>query len=706
MTAGFTHTQNRELSWLKFNERVLEEACADEVPLYERLKFIAIFTSNLDEFFMVRVGSLYDMSLEGDVPIDNKTGLSPSEQLERIYHAVEPLYRKRDRFFGEVTNALRAYGVCDLNLDELKGDDATFVYEYWRSCVLPVLSPQIVDEHHPFPFVGSKAPYVAVELQKKKRNILGLIPMPAALPPVLFLPGDSIRYIHLEQIVYRYAEEAFTAYPMLSRNIFCVTRNADISPEDEDFSPDADFREKMKKLVKQRSRLAPVRMECAYPMEGFLFDTLSEKLGLSRPQIYVSSAPFSMGYVYGLCQKFDEGAQRRLCYRPFSPQLVRNSLFDFPRGQDVLLFYPYESMQPFLRLIRRAANDPYVTSIQITIYRLAKDAKLIDLLCDAAENGKEVLVLIELRARFDEQNNIDWSERLERAGCRVIYGFEGFKVHSKVCLITRLEHGNPRYITQIATGNYNEKTAELYTDLSLITADQNIGRDAAEFFRNMFIGNLEVDYKHLMVAPHCMKTRILELIDEEIKKGKGGQITLKVNSVTDIDVINKLAEASCAGVRIMMLVRGICCLLPGVPGYTENIRVFSIVGRFLEHSRIYSFGVGASQKLYISSADMMTRNMQRRVEVAVPIYSPRVRERINHIIDVYFRDTAKARELKSDGNYERDPQWRNGLSAQEQFMAEALENKERERPRGESALHRFVRKRVTRWYRSLTSELD
>ena len=449
-----------------------------------------------------------------------------------------------------------------------------------------------------------------------------------------------------------------------------------------------------------------MRLECAHPLKGFLFDTLSEKLGLSRPQIYVSHAPFLMNYVYGLSQKLDEDAQRTLCYRPFQPQLVRNSLFDFPRGQDVLLSYPYESMQPFLRLIRRAANDPSVTSIQITIYRLAKDAKLIDLLCTAAENGKEVLALIELRARFDEQNNIDWSERLESAGCRVIYGFEGFKVHSKVCLITRLEHGNPRYVTQIATGNYNEKTAAQYTDLSLITADQNIGRDAAEFFRNMSIGNLEETYKHLMVAPKCMKSRIMELIDEEIQKGKDGQIILKINSVTDLDVINKLAEASCAGVRILMLVRGICCLLPGVPGHTENIRVFSIVGRFLEHSRIYSFGAGSEQKLYISSADMMTRNMQRRVEVAVPIYAAHVRERINHILDVYFRDTAKARELKSDGNYERSPDYFGGLSAQEQFMAEALENADREKPRGEGKLHRLVRERVTRWYRSLTSDLD
>ena len=704
--AGFSYTQNRELSWLKFNERVLEEAYAEEVPLYERLKFIAIFTSNLDEFFMVRVGSLYDMSLDGDDQIDNKTGLSPSQQLERIYHAVEPLYKKRDRYFREVENALRAYGIADLSIDELKGDDAVFVYDYWRSCVLPVLSPQIVDDHHPFPFVANKVPHVAVELQKKKRTIMGLIPMPAALPALLFLPGKGIRYVHLEDVICRYAEEAFPAYPVLSRNIFCVTRNADISPEDEEFAPAGDFREKMKKLVKQRSRLAPVRLECAQLLNDFFFGILSEKLGLTRAQIYATEAPFTMSYVYGLSQKFDEDMEKRLCYRPFTPQLVRGSLFEFPRGRDVLLSYPYESMQPFLRLVRRAANDPGVTSIQITIYRLAKEAKLIDSLCLAAENGKEVLVLIELRARFDEQNNIDWSERLETAGCRVIYGFEGFKVHSKVCLITRLEHGNPRYVTQIATGNYNEKTAAQYTDLSLITADQNIGHDAAEFFRNMAIGNLEEEYKTLMVAPRCMKSRIMELIDEEIKKGKDGQIIFKVNSVTDLEVINKLSEASCAGVRIMMLVRGICCLLPGVPGYTENIRVFSIVGRYLEHSRIYSFGAGSEQKLYISSADLMTRNMQRRVEVAVPIYAPHIRERVNHILDIYFRDTAKARELKSDGNYERFPDYRTGLSAQEQFMAEALENADTEKPRGEGWLHRKVREKVTRWYRSLTSDLD
>ena len=704
--AGFSYTQNRELSWLKFNERVLEEAYAGEVPLYERLKFIAIFTSNLDEFFMVRVGSLYDMSLDGDEQIDNKTGLSPSQQLERIYHAVEPLYKKRDRYFREVENALRGYGIKDMRIDELKGDDAVFVYDYWRSCILPVLSPQIVDEHHPFPFVANKALHVAVELQKKKRTIMGLIPMPAALPALLFLPGDGIRYVHLEDIVCRYAEEVFPAYPVLSRNIFCVTRNADISPEDEEFAPAGDFREKMKKLVKQRSRLAPVRLECAQLLNDFFFGILSEKLGLTRAQIYATEAPFTMSYVYGLSQKFDEEMQKKLCYRPFTPQMVRGSLFEFPRGRDVLLSYPYESMQPFLRLVRRAANDPSVTSIQITIYRLAKEAKLIDSLCLAAENGKEVLVLIELRARFDEQNNIDWSERLETAGCRVIYGFEGFKVHSKVCLITRLEHGNPRYITQIATGNYNEKTAAQYTDLSLITADQNIGRDAAEFFRNMAIGNLEEDYKTLMVAPKCMKSRIMELIDEEIKKGRDGQIIFKVNSVTDLEVINKLSEASCAGVRIMLLVRGICCLLPGVPEYTENIRVFSIVGRYLEHSRIYSFGAGSEQKLYISSADLMTRNMQRRVEVAVPIYAPHIRERINHILDVYFRDTAKARELKSDGNYERFPEYKTGLSAQEQFMAEALENADTEKPHTEGWLHRKVREKVTRWYRSLTSDLD
>ena len=458
----------------------------------------------------------------------------------------------------------------------------------------------------------------------------------------------------------------------------------------------------MKKLVKKRNRLAAVRLECRYKLDGLLFETLTTKLGLERAQVFRTSTPFLMNYVYALGQKLPPEAQKSLCYRPFEPQIVRGTAFDFPRGQDVILSYPYESMQPFLRLIRRAAHDPDVTSIQITIYRLAQDAKLIDILCDAAENGKEVLVLIELRARFDEQNNIDWSERLERAGCRVIYGFESYKVHSKVCLITRLEHGSPRYVTQIGTGNYNEKTAQLYTDLSLITADQNIGRDAAEFFRNMFIGNLEAQYRHLLVAPDCMKSRLIELIDEEIAKGSAGRITLKLNSVTDLDMIEKLCEASRAGVQVNMLVRGICCLLPGVPGESENIRVLSIVGRYLEHSRIYSFGEGDAQKLYISSADMMTRNMQRRVEVACPIYAPAIRARINHILEVYFSDTAKARELKSDGNYERLAHEDGAVNAQEQFMLEALENHVREKPAGESRWHRFWRLRVTRWYRRLT----
>ena len=670
--AGFSYTQNRELSWLKFNERVLEEAYAEEVPLYERLKFIAIFTSNLDEFFMVRVGSLYDMSLDGDDQIDNKTGLSPSQQLERIYHAVEPLYKKRDRYFREVENALRGYGIKDMRIDELKGDDAVFVYDYWRSCILPVLSPQIVDEHHPFPFVANKALHVAVELQKKKRTIMGLIPMPAALPALLFLPGDGIRYVHLEDIVCRYAEEVFPAYPVLSRNIFCVTRNADISPEDEEFAPAGDFREKMKKLVKQRSRLAPVRLECAQLLNDFFFGILSEKLGLSRAQIYATEAPFTMSYVYGLSQKFDEEMQKKLCYRPFTPQMVRGSLFEFPRGRDVLLSYPYESMQPFLRLVRRAANDPGVTSIQITIYRLAKEAKLIDSLCLAAENGKEVLVLIELRARFDEQNNIDWSERMEEAGCKIIYGFEDYKVHSKICLITRQERGTVRHITQVGTGNYNEKTARQYTDVSLITSDETIGADAGAFFNNMALGNLEGKYDRLFVAPTSLKNNILALMDEQIAKGSEGYILLKFNSLTDIDIIEKLRDASCAGVRIEMIVRGICCLLPGVKGHTENITVTSIVGRFLEHSRIYVFGRGAEEKMYISSADMMTRNTERRVEIACPVDSSEVRARLHDILYAMQHDTVKARVLQPDGTYCKKPPVPDPLCAQVLLMQQAI----------------------------------
>ncbi len=694
------YMQNRELSWLKFNERVLQEAQDESVPLYERLKFVAIFTSNLDEFFMVRVGSLYDLSLADKNSTDNKTGLTPQQQLDRIYKAVGPLYTKKDKIYGEVSQKLCEKGICAAEYKKLSPDEKHFIDDYFYSYIFPVLSPQIVDDHHPFPFIPNKQLYIAARLQRNKKFFLGLVSVPSSLPSVVYILGENIKYIDVSKIIYEHTKEMFELYQVLEKNLFCVTRNADINPEEESDDINEDFRNKMKKLIKKRRRLAAVRLESEHEMEEFLSEKLRQKLHLRTEQMFVSKSPMCMGYVYELINKMSDTQMEALCYNPFNPRISQRML---PvRARDSLLFYPYESMKPFLDLIRKSAYDPGVISIKITIYRLAKDAKLIEYLCAAAENGKEVQVLIELRARFDEQNNIDWSERLEQAGCRILYGFDEYKVHSKLCLITKKDRsGNLKYITQIGTGNYNEKTARLYTDLSLITENFEIGLDAATFFKNMSISNLEGDYKHLLVAPHSMKNRIIGLIDREIKKGADGQIVMKINSLTDIDIIMKLQEASSAGVRVKLLIRGICCLLPGISGVTENIMVISVVGRFLEHSRIYSFGKGEQQTLYISSADMMTRNLQRRVEVACPIYSQEIRDRLNHILEIMFADNVKARELTDKGVYRKRKNINNRIDAQEVFMKEAVEMPDSLSERNEGAVKRIYRGIITNLYRKL-----
>lgn len=694
------YMQNRELSWLKFNERVLQEAQDESVPLYERLKFVAIFTSNLDEFFMVRVGSLYDLSLADKNSTDNKTGLTPQQQLDRIYKAVGPLYTKKDKIYGEVSQKLCEKGICAAEYKKLSPDEKHFIDDYFYSYIFPVLSPQIVDDHHPFPFIPNKQLYIAARLQRNKKFFLGLVSVPSSLPSVVYILGENIKYIDVSKIIYEHTKEMFELYQVLEKNLFCVTRNADINPEEESDDINEDFRNKMKKLIKKRRRLAAVRLESEHEMEEFLSEKLRQKLHLRTEQMFVSKSPMCMGYVYELINKMSDTQMEALCYNPFNPRISQRML---PvRARDSLLFYPYESMKPFLDLIRKSAYDPGVISIKITIYRLAKDAKLIEYLCAAAENGKEVQVLIELRARFDEQNNIDWSERLEQAGCRILYGFDEYKVHSKLCLITKKDRsGNLKYITQIGTGNYNEKTARLYTDLSLITENFEIGLDAATFFKNMSILNLEGDYKHLLVAPHSMKNRIIGLIDHEIKKGADGQIVMKINSLTDIDIIMKLQEASSAGVRVKLLIRGICCLLPGISGVTENIMVISVVGRFLEHSRIYSFGKGEQQTLYISSADMMTRNLQRRVEVACPIYSQEIRDRLNHILEIMFADNVKARELTDKGVYRKRKNINNRIDAQEVFMKEAVEMPDSLSERNEGAVKRIYRGIITNLYRKL-----
>lgn len=673
---AYSYMQNRELSWLRFNERVLQEAQDPEVPLFERLKFVSIFTSNLDEFFMIRVGSLFDLLGQKEPVVDNKTGFTVKEQLDKIYEAVRPLYRQRDAAYIEIRKQMIEYGIRHLALSELTGEEQKYLREHFKRYIMPILSPQIVDNHHPFPFIPNKKPYIALHLDNKGKDHLGLIPVPDTVPELIFLPGETIRFIPAVKVIWTNADLIFDMYAIRDKTIFYVTRNADISVEDADIDMIEDFRNTMKKLLKKRSRLEIVRVEIEQKAGEWLKGVLCDKLGIKREQIFISRTPVSINFDSHLAPHLDDKTKKKLYNRPFLPQpsvgvSSNEGIISQASRRDILLSYPYESMEPFLRMIKEASVDSSVVSIKITIYRLAQKARLIEYLCNAAENGKEVVVLIELRARFDEQNNIDWSERLEEAGCRLVYGFGEFKVHSKVCLITRKAYGDYMYITQVGTGNYNEKTTELYTDLSLITSDQDIGRDAANFFKNMTVSNLAGTYHHLLVAPNGLKKQIIELIEEETAKKEEGRIALKLNSITDFDIIQKLRDASCAGVKVDMLIRGICCILPGVPGETENIQITSIVGRFLEHSRIFRFGYGKDQKLFISSADLMTRNMQRRVEVACPIYSQAIKDRINEIFDGMFYDTEKARIMQSDGTYRKKPDKQNKINIQELSIEEA-----------------------------------
>lgn len=697
------YTQNRELSWLQFNARVLAEAEDENVPLLERFKFLAIFTSNLDEFFMIRVGSLCDMAAVDKEHTDSKSGLTAKEQLHLIYKAVVPLYARRDAAFSDVDSKLSAIGLRRLTMDSLAPDEQKYIKRYFKDIIAPVLSPQIVDSHHPFPHLEGKVLHIAALLSHKKTERLGLLPVPASLPPVVFLPETPSRYILTEDILLAYADHVFEMYDVLEKTVLCVTRNADIQVDDETFGVEGgDFRKKMEKLLRQRRRMAVVRVEINRPISNHFKEHFRSRFEVSDAQIFLSrTAPLKLGYAFSLGEHLPEKKRAFLSDAPFTPQQpamlsAGQSLLKAALQRDILLSYPYESMEPFLQMIREAANDPAVLAIRITIYRLANKAKLVEYLCAAAENGKDVTALIELRARFDEQNNIDWSERMEEAGCKIIYGFEDYKVHSKICLITRRERGAVRHITQVGTGNYNEKTAKQYTDVSLITADERIGQDAGAFFNNMALGNLSGRYNRLFVAPTSLKNNILALMDEQIAKGKDGYILLKFNSLTDIDVIAKLREASCAGVTVEMIVRGICCLLPGVPGHTENITVTSIVGRFLEHSRIYVFGRGDEEKMYISSADLMTRNTERRVEIACPIDDPAVRTRLHDILYAMQHDTVKARVLQPDGTYCKKPAVQDPICAQDLLMQQAIENARKQA--AQPAPHPGFLEKIRKWF--------
>ena len=670
------YTQNRELSWLKFNQRVLEEAKDSSVPLLERMKFVSIFTSNLDEFFMIRVGSLYDMSLTDNSTIDSRSGMNPKEQLDAIFAAVAPLYKERDKTYSEIKKLLNPYGVCGLSIKELEQQEKKYVKKYFKDQILPILSPQIVDANHPFPHLLNKELYVIASLKQNGTSMIGIVPVPQFVSDILYLPGHDIRYIRMEKVIMEYLDVVFDKYEVSNKNYICVTRNADVSPDDEALEINDDFRLLMQETLHKRRRMAVVRMETAEPLDKELEKYFCDKFKITPAQIYRTKMPMKLDYIFSIMDKVPASLKRSLVDEPFTPQpsryLTDGKVIPQVKKKDILLYYPYESMDPFLRMIKEAAYDPTILTIRITIYRLAKKARLVEYLCAAAENGKEVTVLIELRARFDEQNNIDWSERLEEAGCRVIYGFEGYKVHSKICLITYRNRNNIEYITQVGTGNYNEKTATMYTDVSLITADKGIGEDAAVFFKNMSIGNLNGSYQHIIVSPTSLKPKVLSMMDEEIKKGTNGRIIMKMNSVTDVDFIQKVSEASNAGVKVDLIVRGICCILPGVKGYTENLRVTSIVGRYLEHPRIFLFGTGADQKIYIGSADMMTRNTEKRVEVACPVYDETIRKQLTHMLKIMLADNVKARELKSDGKYYMKEKGTSKVNSQEYFMREAI----------------------------------
>ena len=679
----YSCTQNRELSWLRFNRRVLEEAGDPTVPLLERLKYLAIFTSNLDEFFMVRVGSRFDLAAVSPDSVDSKSGLTPEGELEQIYQVIPGLIRQKEALYAEVSARLREAGVCELTFDGLTAEEKKLAGQYFKAQVGPILSPQVVDSHHPFPHLNNKQPYIAAHLQDKKGNwSLGLLPVPASLPPFLMLSSKEGRFLRMERLILQYAPSLFGGDRVDSACVLCVTRNADLSFEEDKFEDnEEDFRLHVSKLLKKRSRMSVVRLELDRKIGGDFLKLLKNRIVVEDRQTYVSQSPLNMSYVFPLMSQLPQELVEPLLFQPYQPRWPEDlqkgeSMIRQIRRRDRMLFFPFDAVDPFLDLLREAAERPDVVSIKITIYRLASTSKIAQLLCRAAENGKEVTVLMELRARFDEANNISWSKLLEDAGCQVIYGVENFKCHSKICLITLRKGGKLSYITQIGTGNYNEKTNTMYTDLSLMTASEEIGMDGTLFFQNMLVGNLEGSYKHLLVAPVGIKSKLLELIDGEMAKGHEGYICIKANSMTEREVIDKLVQASCAGVQIQLILRGICCLRPGISGRTENIHVTSIVGRYLEHARIYCFGRGEETRLFIGSADLMTRNLNRRVEIVCPVTEPQLKEQLMWILNTQLSDNVKASSIMSDGSYCRKVNHMLPVNSQETFMEQSIHRPE------------------------------
>ena len=672
---------NRELSWLKFNERVLEEAESEKTPFCERLSFASIYQSNLDEFFMVRVGSLIDQQNVDPDMRENKTGMTPAEQLNAVLPAVRKLNARKDKVYASLMEQLEMKGVRLVDFRKIGRQESEKLERYFDSQIAPLISPSIVGRRQPFPFLSSREIYAVVVLSRKNgKNKLGIIPCNTnVFPRLIEVSAKDRTYMLAEELILHFIPKVFQGYYVKSKSLLRVTRNADIDA-DALYDDDLDYREFMVALIKKRKRLAPVRLELSRELDGEIVDTLCEYMDVKREYVFRNNTPLDLSFLFQiqdiLRQKTELFYGRRIPQKSPMFDSGRPILAQIREG-DKLLTYPYESMKPFLEMLQQAANDDAVVSIKMTLYRVAKQSKVVEALIEAAENGKEVLVLVELKARFDEENNIEWSRRLEAAGCSVIYGLDGYKVHSKLCLITRREDDQTVYYTQIGTGNYNEKTARMYTDLSLMTANPEIGHEAAEVFNALAKDETVEETEHLLVAPHCLQNKVLDLMDGEIARARAGEpayIGVKINSLTDKAIIDKLIEASCAGVRIDLIVRGICCLIAGVPGKTENIRVISIVGRFLEHSRIYIFGPRERARIYIASADYMTRNTLRRVEVAAPILDERIRMRLLDQFETMLHDNVQAREMQPDGSYlRREPGEEVPLSAQEAFYQEAYD---------------------------------
>lgn len=649
---------NRELSWLKFNERVLEEAENQEVPLCERMTFVSIYQSNLDEFFRVRVGSLMDQMLLNTTIRENKTNMTAQEQIQEIIKEVKRLNLRKDRAYVELMKKLERYGVKLIDFASAKADEKKYLERYFNHEIMPLTSPTIVAKRQPFPFLKNEEIYAVVVLEtRSKKERIGIIPCSnTMLARLIELPGGKGRYMLLEDLILHYIGSVFKGYKVKGKSLIRVVRNADIDA-DAVYDEDLDYREFMADLMKQRKKLSPVRLDMSREMDKTVIEVLCRYLEMTPDKVFKSEAPLDLSFVFQIQDLLRKNSE--LFYERRVPQKSPDfcdgiSILDQISEEDKLLSYPYESIRPFLKMLSEAAEDDNVISIKMTLYRLAKQSKVIEALCEAAENGKEVVVLVELRARFDEENNIRWSRMLEESGCQIIYGLEKYKVHSKLCLITRKGNDGIEYITQIGTGNYNEKTARLYTDLSIMTANEQIGMEAARVFQALTKGEVMQETEHLLVAPKCLQSKIIKMIDEEIEHKKNGEdayIGLKLNSLTDKRIMEKLNDASKAGVQIEMIVRGICCLVPGIKGETDHIQITSIVGRFLEHSRIYIFGCGERAKYYIGSADFMTRNTVKRVEVAAPIYSEKIKKQIREIFELMLKDNKKARAEDNEGNY-------------------------------------------------------